>query len=667
MSSLTSKINLIKTKIDMGEYENALKLLDDIFSTGLSQANMFEKIRIVIINKIFEQLIAKSKYDEAINKIGIYKSKYNKDFKDIEFSIYFNLAEKEFKEEKIDASLAHFEKSLTLKPNNKGCQFWIITILIVKKSLYEKALIKINELEKNISKEDINSLNELKALALNNLAINKYKNNLEECLNLLNQAIELDQKDVYKENRFIKFKIFYVKKIEMNKYNEIPSLFKKTLNYKYLSKKMEDYLNINKYISNYFEGIYLSKDKTITKFKKSLKYLLTYIRVGLKEEDFDAKSHILFQNFFENLEENYNSFIKYDIAPNKFRFTNTLKKEKKLIITNNINDINQLEIYKELINEINNYIQKYKDINQYKELKSLLIFKLGNIYLEKENNYKLSKELYLEFLKTKKGENLDKLQVQAYLNLGIIELEEQKYLESFESQENLINLINKKYNEKEHLDFPWPNEILTMKINSIKIQALIKYIEIKLEEIEFINLDNYLKILIDLMEQSKDIESIEEIEDKLKFFQIEYLRKKLIYLMEINDYQKCLELCNEFLQTNQSNNYIIREIKQLKLNCLKELSDNLIKENKKEEFIEKVKEISLLQKDIDSELGINKTNEDLINIMSKVINEKAEYFNRNNFCDVSENISDLGLQFDPNNIDLLTEKSISNLIIYSIR
>ena len=85
MSSLTSKINLIKTKMDIGEYENALKLLDDIFSTGLSQANMFEKIRIGIINKIFEQLIAKSKYDEAINKIGIYKSKYNKDFKDIEF------------------------------------------------------------------------------------------------------------------------------------------------------------------------------------------------------------------------------------------------------------------------------------------------------------------------------------------------------------------------------------------------------------------------------------------------------------------------------------------------------------------------------------------------------------------------------------------------------
>ena len=46
--------------------------------------------------------------------------------------------------------------------------------------------------------------------------------------------------------------------------------------------------------------------------------------------------------------------------------------------------------------------------------------------------------------------------------------------------------------------------------------------------------------------------------------------------------------------------------------------------------------------------------------MLKTIKEKAEYFNRCNLFYISENISDLGLELDKDNIDLLTEKSISN-------
>ena len=166
---------------------------------------------------------------------------------------------------------------------------------------------------------------------------------------------------------------------------------------------------------------------------------------------------------------------------------------------------------------------------------------------------------------------------------------------------------------------------------------------------------------MNLKENIKDkIENIKEIEYKINFFKMEYLRKKIINLMEKKDYQNCIQLCDQFIDAYPSNNYIIREIKQFKLDSLKYISDNLIKENKNEEFIKIIKEISILKKDIDSELGINKNNDDLINIMSKVINEKAEYFNRNNFYNISENISDLGLQIAPNNIDLLTEKSISN-------
>ena len=76
--------------------------------------------------------------------------------------------------------------------------------------------------------------------------------------------------------------------------------------------------------------------------------------------------------------------------------------------------------------------------------------------------------------------------------------------------------------------------------------------------------------------------------------------------------------------------------------------------------MEKIKEISKLKFEISSEFGDNNSNKDLVEIMLKVINEKAEYFNRNNLFNISENISDLGLEKDPDNIDLLTEKSISN-------
>ena len=69
-----------------------------------------------------------------------------------------------------------------------------------------------------------------------------------------------------------------------------------------------------------------------------------------------------------------------------------------------------------------------------------------------------------------------------------------------------------------------------------------------------------------------------------------------------------------------------------------------------------IKQISLLKQEIDSELGIKNNSTDLINIMLNSMNEKAEYFNRNNLYNISENISDLGLQLDPNNINLLTEK-----------
>ena len=114
------------------------------------------------------------------------------------------------------------------------------------------------------------------------------------------------------------------------------------------------------------------------------------------------------------------------------------------------------------------------------------------------------------------------------------------------------------------------------------------------------------------------------------------------------------------MNKNICEKFIIREIKMIKLNCLNAISYILLVENKKEEFMKIIEKISIIQQEIDQELDINNSKYNLLSIMLNVINEKAEYFNRNNSFNISENISDLGFQLDPNNINLLTEKSISN-------
>lgn len=203
-------------------------------------------------------------------------------------------------------------------------------------------------------------------------------------------------------------------------------------------------------------------------------------------------------------------------------------------------------------------------------------------------------------------------------------------------------------------------------MNKIKMDCLLKYIEKTLDEKVFTNLDDYIEILVNLNEVTKDqLLDVQDNEEKIKSLQNKYLKKKLTNLKDKKNYQKCINLCDEFLSSNNKKyyyypDYIKREIKHIKIDCLKEISDILIQQNKKDEFMKKIEEISLLQREIDYGLGENKGHSDLINIMLEIIKEKAENFNKNNLYDISEKISELGLQIDPNNIDLLHEKSISN-------
>ena len=711
-----SKEELIINKINNEDFEEALALINEYYSTNSD----YEKLKIPLIQKIFLKLINNRKFDEALNKIKIYKAQYpqyNKDIIKIESSIYYIMAMQEKEEEKIDDAIKHLEESLRLEPNNENCNLKLIAILVNEKELYSKALKKIIEFEKICSKENLKILKNLKAAILNNIALKLPENEEEKILSLLNQAIEEEENDLIKENRFTKFNNFYIKKFNNGKYDEIPALFKKAFKFKFLSNKLKNYLYINKYISDCLESLYGNKNYTIKeKYSNCINYFLEYIKIGKNENNFNGKYNILQGCFLVNIENDYKSFKKFNESKNvdksfsiikkknstinnketsslyiirekknstieknetsslnimkkkkistignkKDSSLNIIREEKNSIIGNNEEE-EELEMYKFIISKINFYIKKYKDNKFYRNLKSSIIYKFANIYFTNENNYKIAKILFNEFLKSKEGECLDINQIIANIKLCDIIYDEQKYIEAYEKLESLIKIIHKKIEEKEDIDFEWPDEYINNRIKGLEMNCLIYYIENQIYSNEFINLDKYFQSLYDIIEEKKDIIiNLGKVEKQLEDLKIEYRRKKLIYLMESKRYKKCIELCDEFVQNYQGQKYIIREIKQMKIDCLKEISNNLIKQNKKKEFMKLIKEISILQQEIDSELGLDETNKNLIDIMLEVMNEKAEYFNRNNLINVSETISDLGLQLDSKNIGLLTEKSISN-------
>ena len=163
-----------------------------------------------------------------------------------------------------------------------------------------------------ILKELSEPILKFKAVILNNKALSLSDDKIEECLNLLNQAIEIDPNNGdFKNNRFVKFRALYVKKIKNKNFQEIPIIFYEAMKYKYLSKEMEDYLNINKSISNYFDRFYGNEKEIISiqKYKIGFSYFLDYIRYGDKEDDFEGKCNLLLDNFLGNIEKDAAFFL----------------------------------------------------------------------------------------------------------------------------------------------------------------------------------------------------------------------------------------------------------------------------------------------------------------------------------------------------------------------
>ena len=504
------------------------------------------------------------------------------------------------------------------------------------------------------------------------------KNN-EECLNYLEQALEKDSNNnSIKEIIYMIFINLYWKKIEDKNLSETQNLVEKAIEKKILSK-----ININ--ISNFFESLYEKTDDIIKKYKNCIKYFLRYIRQSKYDKDFDDKYKSLLKILSFKIENDSCFFIKKDITFNNIKV---------------------------LINEIDDDNLKYINNKLYKDLKSEILFKLSEIYLEKEINLKFGEKLIDEFFITQKGEKIDSRQTKSYFNLSSIRYEEQKYLEAFKIIDNFDKMIKKKITNGENIDFGGGEETIKLSCNKLKIKYLIKhldenleeeesninkkylnlleelilksqeqieniedinykfnffkvknliiYIEEQLEKSKYINLDKEFSLLSELIDKIKDrFPTIQKYIDKMNTFKIEYTKRMLINLMETKNYELCIKKCDEFINNYICEKFIIREIKTIKLKCLNALSDNLIVKNKKEEFMKMIEKISLLQQEINEELDINNTKHNLLSIMLNVINEKAEYFNRNNSYNVSENICELGLQLEPNNINLLTEKSIN--------
>jgi hypothetical protein len=301
------------------------------------------------------------------------------------------------------------------------------------------------------------------------------------------------------------------------KYKEIPKLFEISKEFKYKSKEMEDFLDIYQHISNFCDCLYICEFHTKETYEKSLFNFLEYIRKGINDEYYDTKYKILKLNFVDNIEKDSNFFLNQET---------------------NICEV--------LIDKINNYIKRYEDNNFYIDLKLFVLIILARIYFKK--NDKIAKKLFLEFLETKKkeGENLDLMQVEAHIDLSAIELEEKNYLNGYKNIEKLIKIIDKKF-EENNIDFEWPDENILFKINNIKKDCLIGYIEKSLEG-EFINLDSYLDELIKFIEEIKNqIPNIESIEEKIKNFQVKYIKRKSANFLEKKNYKKCIDLCDEFI------------------------------------------------------------------------------------------------------------------------
>ena len=220
--SIASKAETLTTKLSSQQYEDALIIVEELIGLlDCESRKTFENLRKNIMSKNIEKIINEKNYDEALTKIQNYQRENiysTKELNIIESKIYFYKSIQNLEQKNIDDAIRNVEIAIEKNPEEENFKMLNIKLLMEKKS-YDEILIKINEIENNISNENIKTLKKFKSVALNNKAVEILSNNnLEESLVLLNESVELDpENDTIKSNRFVYFKKLYVELIEKSK------------------------------------------------------------------------------------------------------------------------------------------------------------------------------------------------------------------------------------------------------------------------------------------------------------------------------------------------------------------------------------------------------------------------------------------------------------------
>ena len=145
--------------------------------------------------------------------------------------------------------------------------------------------------------------------------------------------------------------------------------------------------------------------------------------------------------------------------------------------------------------------------------------------------------------------------------LSIIEQEEGIYIEFYERLEKVLqmkNIIEKNSDTKRE-------DLSNKTIIEKEITCLIKYIENKLNEFDFINLEKYQDMLSrKINENRSQIRDIDNKEEKLISAQIKYSKKKIRYYFDKKEY-------DEFIQNTIIKIPIWKKENNLKLITLKNI------------------------------------------------------------------------------------------------
>ena len=196
---------------------------------------------------------------------------------------------------------------------------------------------KVALIDNKLKNEDYESALNLLDLAAKEIKEEKF----DSALSLINKAIEIERTEDSELNilRLTLFEKIFMQKIFDKKFEEIPKLFEIGNKYKFKTKEMENFLDINKHLSICFEYKYLVKYTKKETYENIILNILEYIRKGINGDNFELKFGHLKRIFSEDIEKDSDLFL------NQVKQNNN----KNGIFNYKV----ELELYENIINKIN--------------------------------------------------------------------------------------------------------------------------------------------------------------------------------------------------------------------------------------------------------------------------------------------------------------------------